>query len=87
MTRAEIIAQKANKYNLTEILDTVCNYYDSPDQIRRNLMKCYMYIADNALSHGLDYMCEALTTLSLIIEAIDNTTTTDKPQLIVSAKY
>lgn len=83
----KIIAEKANQYNIKPLLDYVCNYYESPNTVRKHLMQCYFLCTEYILKTGLD-VSEYLSTLSMIIEAIDDMTQTpntpnDRPKLTV----
>ena len=83
----KIIAQKANQYNIKKLLDYTCNYYDSPNTIRKHLMQCYFLCTEYTMQTGID-ISEYLSTLSMIVEAIDDMTQTpntqnDNPKLTV----
>lgn len=81
--KLKIIAEKANNYDLTQLISLICDY-SRPSEIRKELMQCYYLAAKEAIKSDLD--CQtiiySLDMLQLLIEALDNTTTTDKPPII-----
>ena len=67
--------ERANRYDLTELLHTVFFEY-SPDELRRDLMSCYFYIADRELYPDEEIvggMYYKIHSLRMLIEALDNT--------------
>lgn len=79
------IAEAANRYDLTALLEQVCKY-SHPDEVRRHLTACYFTITRQIAATGEGAGAEAaevLATLSLLIEATDQTTPTDEPPLVV----
>lgn len=83
------IANAANGYDLTALLEQVC-YYSNPDEVRRHLTACYFTITRQIAATGEGAgaaTAEALATLSLLIEATDQTTPTDEPPLTVAPDY
>lgn len=68
-----VIAERANRYNLTPLLEQVC-YYADPTENRRNLMACYFTIAAQTgyIGEGAGHETgAALLTLRRLIEAMD----------------
>lgn len=83
--RLNRVAEAANCYDLTALQEQVC-HFARPDEVRRQLTECYFTIARQLSYSGEgagQAMGEALTTLSLIIEALDKTTPTTEPPLSV----
>ena len=79
------VAEAANRYDLAALLELVC-HFARPDEVRRQLTECYFTIARQLSYSGEGAgraMGEALSTLSLIIEALDKTTPTNEPPLLV----
>ena len=87
--KAKRIAEAANRYDLTALLEAVC-YYDRPDNVRRRLTACYFAISRQMAATGEgtgEEAGEMLTTLSLMVEALDLTTPTGEPPLTVTPDY
>lgn len=83
------VANAANRYDLTALLEAVC-HYDRPDNVRRKLTACYFAISRQIAATGEgagEETGEMLATLSLIIEALDSTATTGEPPLTVAPDY
>lgn len=83
------VAEAANRYDLTALLEQVCKY-SRPDEVRRHLTACYFTITRQIAATGEGAGAEAaevLATLSLLIEATDQTTLTDNPPLTVTPDY
>lgn len=83
------VANAANRYDLTALLEEVC-HYDRPDNVRRKLTACYFSISRQIAATGEgagEEAGEMLTTLSLMVEALDLTTPTREPPLIVTPDY
>lgn len=83
--KLKIIAKKANKYDLTQLISLICDY-STPSEIRKELMQCYYLAAKEAIKSDLDYqdIIDSLDMLQLLIEAFENTITTDNPKIIVN---
>lgn len=88
--KLEAIAESANRYNLTTLLDQVC-YYADPEENRRNLMVCYFNIAEHISYTGEGAGQEtgqetgaALTNLRGLIKALDAMTGDTPAELKVS---
>lgn len=83
------VANAANRCDLTALLEAVC-HYDRPDNVRRRLMACYFTISRQIAATGEgagEEAGEMLTTLSLMVEALDLTTPTGEPPLTVTPDY
>lgn len=82
------VAEAANRYDLTALLEAVC-YYDRPDSVRRLMTECYFMIAREIVRTGEGAgaaAADALTTLCMMIEALDRTPPTDEPPLAVEVR-
>lgn len=83
--RRQNVVKYANRYDLTALLEYVC-FYSRPDEVRRALTACYFTIARQIVREGEgagDAPADALATLEMIIEALDNVRETDTPPLRV----
>ena len=81
--RRQNVVKYANRYDLTALLEYVC-FYSTPDEVRRDLTACYFTIARQIVREGEgtgDGPADALATLEMIIEALDNVRETDAPPL------
>lgn len=81
--RRRNVVRYANRYDLTALLEYVC-FYSRPDEVRRDLTACYFTIARQIVREGEgagDGPADALATLEMIIEALDNVRQTDTPPL------
>ncbi len=79
------VANAANRYDLTALLEAVCRF-DSPGDMREQLLQCYFTIAQE-LSRSDEgatpEKADALSALRSLIEALGETTHTEEPPLIV----
>ena len=81
--RRQNVVKYANRYDLTSLLEYVC-FYSTPDEVRRDLTACYFTIARQIVREGEgagDGPADALATLEMVIEALDNVRETGTPSL------
>ncbi len=86
--RVASVAQRANRYNLDDLIKVMVEW-NEPNEIRRDLLMIYFHAATAVFNNGEPAgtkLANAFTTLQELIEALSTASDTNSARLAVTIK-